>query len=287
MLSESDCNDVLNMFPEVEFALAYGSGVVEQDGYDYQKKDNFPMLDIILVVNDSEQWHAVNMLRNPSHYTSLIPLTAPLVARFQEGISANFWFNAYIPMNSPKFPGRLMKYGIISKEHLLQDLNNWSQLYIAGRLHKPVHILKKNEEIEKALAQNYEHAIRTSLLLLPGQFNEFDLYTSVASLSYIGDPRMFIGENPKKIVNLVTPIVHHYKKLYQPAFNKLATEADVVKIEDSSLNVNATIRKSNMPSGSYTKYSQVIPLEGFIGLIFQYSRMFPLKLDGSWLLGFR
>jgi translocator assembly and maintenance protein 41 len=92
-----------------------------------------------------------------------------------------------------------MKYGIISKTHAMNDLLRWTNLYLAGRLHKPVHIMKPNDEIELAMKRNFEQAIRTSLLLLPNRFNEVDLYMAVASLSYIGDPRMCLGENPKKV----------------------------------------------------------------------------------------
>ena len=90
----------------------------------------------------------------------------------------------------------------------------WNHLYVAGRLHKPVRIILSNPEVTAALATNREHALRASLLLLPDLFSEIDLYYTIASLSYVGDPRMILGENPKKVVNLVNPIVPHYRSLY-------------------------------------------------------------------------
>jgi translocator assembly and maintenance protein 41 len=201
MLSPADSTELLAQFPPVAFAFAYGSGAVEQGGYDYNQKSgkSLPLLDLILVVDDAESWHRDNMSRNPHHYTSLIPLSPRLTAAFQERIKAHFWFNAYVPVGIASSPDRLMKYGVISRQHAMNDLTKWSNLYLAGRLHKPVHIIKSNVEIEAVMGLNREQAIRTSLLLLPEKFQEVDLYMSVASLSYIGDPRMFVGENPNKV----------------------------------------------------------------------------------------
>jgi translocator assembly and maintenance protein 41 len=107
-------------------------------------------------------------------------------------------------MRTPSFPERLMKYGVICRQNFLDDLLNWRFLYVAGRLHKPVRIMKlaANEddaEINSSMMTNRLNAMRAALLLLPDQFTDLELYMVIASLSYMGDPRMGIGENPKKV----------------------------------------------------------------------------------------
>ena len=42
---------LLKNFPEVDFAMGYGSGVFEQEGYDYQAK-NLPMVDLVFATKD-------------------------------------------------------------------------------------------------------------------------------------------------------------------------------------------------------------------------------------------
>lgn len=193
-------SDILSSFPPVEFAFTYGSGAVEQGGYSYKgKASDLPMIDFIFVVKDSEEWHRDNMELNPSHYSSLLPMNSKMVAYVQDKIPAHCWFNAYVPIAHGPQAGRMMKYGVISKKQVMRDLTTWNTLYIAGRLHKPVNIIQSNADIEDALAGNRNQALRTALLMLPETFTETELYMAIASLSYIGDPRMFFGENPKKV----------------------------------------------------------------------------------------
>lgn len=54
-----------------------------------------------------------------------------------------------------------MKYGVVSRDRILKDLLQWTDMYGAGRLHKPVKILKSDEEIENAIVVNRENAVRT------------------------------------------------------------------------------------------------------------------------------
>jgi translocator assembly and maintenance protein 41 len=212
-----EIKEILQHFPPVELAFAYGSGVFAQEGYDYssltgsssaaeknKKKSmsDLPMVDFIFVVEDSQSWHAENLIRNSSHYSSMLCLSSKNTAAFQDRFPAHFWFNAYVPLPVKGGGGRLMKYGIINKSYALKDLHTWSNLYLAGRLHKPVHLLTSSisSVLEEAILANHHHAVNTSLLMLPEQFTDLELFLTIASLSYTGDIRMIVGaENPKKV----------------------------------------------------------------------------------------
>jgi hypothetical protein len=69
-------------------------------------------------------------------------------------------------MNITRYPQRLMKYGVVSRDRILKDLHQWTDMYGAGRLHKPVKILQYDEEIENAITINRENAVRTGTYLL-------------------------------------------------------------------------------------------------------------------------
>lgn len=62
MLTADDASELLSKFPKVDFAFAYGSGAIEQGGYNYTVNDDdegakLPMLDLILAVDDPILWH--------------------------------------------------------------------------------------------------------------------------------------------------------------------------------------------------------------------------------------
>lgn len=66
-----------------------------------------------------------------------------------------------------------VKYGVVSLKRLHQDLLHWDDLYVAGRLHKPViHILRGNLEVAQSISTNLDAALRLALLLLPPRFSE-------------------------------------------------------------------------------------------------------------------
>ena len=214
---------LISAFPAVDMAFAYGSGAVRQGGYKYNSSEyngsvELPMLDLIFAVEDSEAWHKANMKRHRDHYTSMIDLNASQIAKVQKRIGAGVWFNAMVPIpianNDTGTSNRLLKYGVIETFDLQKDLTTWETLYVAGRLHKPVQLIKSSGQLDVCMEINSDYAIYTALSLLPSRFTEQDLYMKIASLSYTGDPRMLIGENPHKVRNLVEPILPAYRKLY-------------------------------------------------------------------------
>ncbi|KAJ3019451.1 UNVERIFIED_CONTAM: Mitochondrial translocator assembly and maintenance protein 41 [Siphonaria sp. JEL0065] len=199
----------------VRCAAGYGSGVFKQIGYDDPAK-KAPMIDLIFGVSHPEHWHYLNMKQNPSHYSFLAQFGAQPVAFLQEKVGAGMYFNTDITIE-----GMRIKYGVISMNHLLQDLTEWNNLYVAGRLQKPIKILRGDSRVKLANDQNLLNALRVSLLLLPQQFTEKQLYKTIVGISYLGDFRMKYGENPKKVENIVDGQLIHLRGLYRPVVEKL------------------------------------------------------------------
>lgn len=94
---------------------------------------------------------------------------------------------------------------MIETNKFLQDLYEWNTLYVAGRLHKPVVPLFPSPPppIEKALLANYSHAINVALLLLPQSFKANQLLQTIVQLSFQGDFRIGLAEDPRKVERIV------------------------------------------------------------------------------------
>lgn len=160
---------ILSRFPpNITFCFAYGSGVKQQLGQDAaQKKRN--MIDLIYTVDNAHRWHASNLERNPDHYSGLKYLGSNFIAKYQESFGAKVFFNTLIPIPEEDI---IIKYGVVCTKDLLDDLTTWSNLYLAGRLHKPVEIIRpaSGSKIQNAIDTNLRAAVHAALLLLPEKF---------------------------------------------------------------------------------------------------------------------
>ncbi|KAB1263883.1 Phosphatidate cytidylyltransferase; mitochondrial [Camelus dromedarius] len=173
---------ILSHFPEeLSLAFAYGSGVYRQAGPCSNQKN--AMLDFVFTVDDPVMWHSKNLKKNWNHYSFLKVLGPKMISNVQNNYGAGVYYNPLITCD-----GRLIKYGVISTSILIEDLLNWNNLYIAGRLQKPVKIIALNENValRSALDKNLKSAVTAAFLMLPESFSEEDLFLEIAGLSYSG-----------------------------------------------------------------------------------------------------
>lgn len=116
----------------------------------------------------------------------------------------------------------MVKYGVVNIDTLCSDLTDWNTLYLAGRLQKPVKILRDDPQVRLSNHVNLLSAIRVALLLLPERFSEKTLYCTIAAISYLGDPRMkLFTENPHKVNNIVNNQLSKFRRLYSPLIHQL------------------------------------------------------------------
>lgn len=240
---------ILSKFPQGSFSFAYGSGVKKQIGYDdapaivekvlpqTSSAKKPVMIDLLFSVENPYQWHAQNMLKNPSHYSSMSLLGSNFIARYQESYAAKVYFNTLVPVDDDS--SLMIKYGVISIKDLIVDLLDWRDLYVAGRLQKPVEIIRQptSSKVQNALELNLQSAIRSALLILPKEFSEFELFCAISNLSYNGDFRMIFGENKNKVQNIVKPQIENFRNLYAPTVELFRSVLDYPKPDDQTANV--------------------------------------------------
>jgi translocator assembly and maintenance protein 41 len=236
----------------IRYAIAYGSGVFPQTKGDGRAASdaevrkvhpNCPggvknaqgsspkMIDFVFGVSFSEHFHSLNMRQHRDHYSFLASLGSAAVTHVQEKWGAGVYYNTHVVVN-----GTLIKYGVVNIDTLVKDLSDWDTLYLAGRLHKPVKIIRDDARVRWANQVNLLSALRTALLLLPPNFTERELYNTIAGISYLGDPRMrFPTENPRKVANIVGNNIPNFRRLYSPLIEQLPNVSfDAAGVHDST-----------------------------------------------------
>lgn len=206
-------NEFLSQRPEVIGAFGYGSGVFKQLGYDNKEK---PQIDLILVVENLRKWHEENIKKNPKDY-SLIGKNFFLKADMKKikGLTGITY------QSNIEYKNHLFKYGIIEYKDFIENLDTWNSFYVPGRLQKPILILKSNETIDNLIIKNRRNACKIGLLCL-SEKKLTNLYLTICSLSYTGDTRMKVAENPNKVNNIVGASFAKFNEMYD--FNDLYTK---------------------------------------------------------------
>lgn len=170
-----------------------------------------------------------------------------------------------------------MKYGVVNIETLCRDLSEWDTLYLGGRLHKPVKILRDEPRVRLANQINLLSALRVALLLLPEKFSEHLLYSTIAGISYMGDIRMkLFAENPHKVQNIVSNQLPHFRKLYSPLIDQLPNVQFLSGIVSWSDPASETILVQDMDPQRRANMVRRLPKAFRENLYFRYQRKFSI-----------
>lgn len=199
-----------NQHPPVIATIGYGSGVIPQYGSDSKDKKE---IDIILVVEDLQEWLIQNMIDHPEEFT-------PSTLRFFKNASLKQLESGapIVYFSKDSFRGEYIKRGIISKEQFLSSCYERTSSFVPFRLEKVIELIDcKDEEIYQALIYDHQITLMLSLLMLSKEEHNFqDLVTRICSLSYLGDFRMKIHcEDPNKIRNIVKGQFQYFCEDYE------------------------------------------------------------------------
>lgn len=211
MLSNSLKQRILQRFPKIQYCFAYGSGVKKQTGYDEKAQKN-AVIDLIIGVDDAIEFHKQNIEKNPRDYSLIRFLGGKFNGEYQE-YGTGVYCNKFIQIDSDA----TIEYGVISMEDLKDDLYHWDDLYVAGRLQKPVETLVESTdpEFKEHFDKNLKTALHMALLHLPKEFTYFQLFHALALISYTVNFRWISPSRKDKVRNIVEPQLEDFLKLYK------------------------------------------------------------------------
>ncbi|MBP6910333.1 hypothetical protein KBC03_01935 [Patescibacteria group bacterium] len=173
------------------------------------------MIDLIFPVENTHEWHKANLENNANDYSKYARKHGLEIIDALQETCAKIYYHPYVP-----FEGQTIKYGVISVDDMIRDLNERSHLYVAGRAHKPMATILENEKIDEAMRNNRNSAVNTALLFLPEEFSKMDLYMKIANLSYMGDSRKMLRGEPKdKVGRIVKGSREGFENIYAPIIN--------------------------------------------------------------------
>eukprot|EP00931_Biecheleriopsis_adriatica_P054180 TRINITY_DN31848_c0_g1_i1.p1 TRINITY_DN31848_c0_g1~~TRINITY_DN31848_c0_g1_i1.p1 ORF type:complete len:325 (+),score=73.40 TRINITY_DN31848_c0_g1_i1:39-1013(+) len=249
----------LGRFPPVECSIGYGSGVIRQQGYEQSKR---PMVDLVFVVRENalKDWHTENLKAHPAHYSGLARALGPKTVCHLQRWGPGLYYMPHVQL--PTTEGGVLdaKYGVITTEALQEDLLNWSSLYIAGRMQKPIVLewYSKDREAQDTLCQavvkNRRAALSAALLCSGGcSLGLSSLLSSIVQLSYEGDVRVGVAEDPRKVRNIVEAQHDALWSIYKPLAATL--NADISGAELSSVSV----RFDNSSAGRRRLFGELPP----------------------------
>ncbi len=218
--------------PKTNEIIIYGSKI------NSSIKDETKQLDCIIGVDNKKLWHKEIYTNQKDYYPSKIGYH--IIKNFH-GFFTTIDYLVYLPADN-----NFIKLGIINSSDLHNTLNNWHDFPTAGRLQKPVHILKNTPHLDIAYQKNILNAFKYNLLLLNKEkISQEELFISLINMSYNNSFRvLFKLENTNKATNILSENYDFFKETYLPNdYGVINNDHFIVDIEK----LHSTIVDNNTP----------------------------------------
>lgn len=235
---------------------------------------------------------------NPSHYSWIIQrldraragLGASTVQSIADVLGIGVHFNPFVdlPQDSPapSKPAPRMKYGVVEVSELDRDLRGWQHLYFAGRMHKPMVCLRSSPpsqsmpfDIEASRRINQRSALAAALLQMPGTFDTGTLLNKICSVSYNGDVRMGLAEDPRKVARIVTGARRELVDIYLPILSGKQAEGVALAPLVTGISGSEKWQRDMSPDAQRALFELLPP-----GLLHQISREVGLGIPENHVL---
>lgn len=206
--------------PVAKAVFGYGSGVFKQSG-----SSGTPQTDVIFVVDDIRKWHKDNMSSNSSDYSLLgrIHLSTDNIGKLKGKNFVTYFSDV-------KDGDTTFKYGVVETSDFNRGLVTWDNLFLVGRFHKPVLDVLSDDMLRDVITKNRDCAFRVACILSNQVTDKESIFRMLCSLSYMGDARMRIAEDPNKVVNIVRGSFENFERIYtfKEPYVKLLNDGNVL-----------------------------------------------------------
>ena len=214
---------LVSSLPPCLLVAAYGSGVFPQGAA--SALDASRLTDLLVVAEDGPAWHEANLALHPEHYPRWLR-DASRAERVQRTGGAGMLFFPFVQLG-----GVRAKYGVIGRSRFEEDLRQWDTLYCSGRLQKPVRLLHADSSLLGLLEGNLGFAASAAMVLMHSKrmmvHSEADVFLEIARISYDGDIRMALGEDPHKIRRIVMNNLAGFSALYRRQLDEMLDRGEL------------------------------------------------------------
>lgn len=198
--------------PPSPMILGYGSGVFPQEGY---SSNEFPVMDLV-VVAENRATYIEYLFRS-----GVVSCSSKLVSDVTDP-EIMFFTDVVLQRDV------VVKIGVTEVSRFVSRLRNWdNSFYIPGRMQKPTKLISCDSPLMRSVFKesqsvNLPSGLAAAALLAVKDDHSLplsDIFASLVNLSYLGDIRMGLAENPMKIKNIANSQMGLLTDMYGPYFD--------------------------------------------------------------------